>query len=303
MNLFFVFFSFIVIVLTGCGGGGGGSSTPVPNNQNPNSASASGSMQKRFQEDLAWLRSSQQLSAQSVDSQMSGAFSKAFGSTNSNSVYNFVRERVKYVYTYNEILNFNVTVRNGGQSMTGPLKQFIGEDDNKQTNGSVNMAGANIGAGLAHAEFDSGYEISIDLPVGKKEAGSFRLGLIALTKYYSIIPTSSGEELSVPAESRISVLVHEGRHSDCPEGFESINCGFTHRNCSSGPAAGLPACDNSLWGPYALGALYLKGTLNNYPRNSLNYRIIQSMIDDSFSRLDSQQMDALTNTEPLLNSF
>jgi hypothetical protein len=67
--------------------------------------------------------------------------------------------------------------------------------------------------------------------------------------------------------------------------------------------AGIDACENAFWGPYAMGAIYLKANQRNNPYGSVEYRIIEFMADDSLSRLDSAQKNALYNSEPELNSF
>jgi hypothetical protein len=104
-------------------------------------------------------------------------------------------------------------------------------------------------------------------------ADSTRLGLIILGP------------ACVDSSSRVlnmDILIHEGRHSDCPGGLSASdvalirgatqaefedgkvvlsnqNCGFRHTNCPAelGPdLAGLPACENQVWGPYALETLH-----------------------------------------------
>jgi hypothetical protein len=289
---FFVSTVFAGMTLAGCGssGGGGGGSAP--------------SGDARFKYDMTALSNSPMISAKSVDSQMNGAITKAFGGTNNSDVRQFINERIKYVFHVAEALNFRVSAYNslGQLEESGTLGEILG-DDAKPTSGQVNTAGMNIGAGLAAAEYDSGYEIKIQLPQGVLDAGSYRLGLVVITKYYSVIPDAKGKEYATPLEGRASVLIHEARHSDCPNGNGSSDCGFMHRECASGAAAGIPACDNSTWGPYAMGALYLKSTKNNHPVDSIEYAIIESMADDSFSRLDSQQKNALYHSNPELNSY
>ncbi|MBY0386072.1 hypothetical protein K2X05_13015 [bacterium] len=290
-RLFFI--SLMSVIYVGCGGSGGGGGN----------ASNTGTPTTRlFENDMNLLNNDSQFSAKATDTQMNGAITKVFGGTESRNVHRFISERVKYVYSFDEIFGFNIDVFSNNQKVySGTLKSMAGEEENDS--GPLNIAGANIGAGLAIAEYSENLEIKIHLPTGAMDIGSLRLGLVALTKYYSVIPTQDGKEISVPLDGRVSVLVHEGRHSDCPSGFSSDNCGFMHRKCTSGPAAGYPACDNSYWGPYALGGLYLKSALAKYRSSSMDYRIIQALMDDSFSRLTENQMDALYTTTPELNSF
>lgn len=286
-------FSCLIIIgaisslLTACGGGGSGSSSPKGS--------------ELFKKDMEWLSTSSMMSAKSVDGQMNGAFTKAFGGTSNYDVSLFIEERVKYVYGLSEAANFSVLFYENG-SLLGKMTMsglFGHENDpSKRT-----LLGLNAGAGLARREFETGYEIKVELPEGRVDAGSHRLGLIFLTGNYSTQMGQGGKRYPRPFEGRVSILVHEARHSDCPNGPGEADCGFSHRDCTTGEMAGLPACDNNFWGPYAIGALYLKATLNNHPYGSLEYRIIELMADDSLTRLDSAQKNALYNSEPELSSF
>lgn len=256
-----------------------------------------------FQRDMKWLASDTTYSAKALDTQMNGALQKAFGGIESSDVHNFISERVKYVYSFDEIMGFPITVRQQGQTVfSGKLKELMGEEE-AEDDGPLSIAGVNIGAGLAFVTATSDLDIKIRLPVGEKQAGSFRLGLVGIAKAYSYVEDADGKLYARPPEARVSVLVHEGRHSDCPNGATASDCGFMHSECTTGPAKGYVACDNSFWGPYAMDHLYLRGALNKYPMDSIEARIIEIMVDDSASRLTSQQMEALFKTEPELNSY
>ncbi len=272
-------------LLAACGSSGGGSSAPK-----------SGEL---FKKDMEWLSTSAMLSAKSVDGQMNSAFTKAFGGTTNSDVSLFIEDRVKYVYGLTEAANFKVHYYSYGSFLgTRTMRELVGTESAKDF-----TAGMNIGAGLAMEEYSSGYDLKVQLPEGLIDAGSFRVGLVFLTSNYSTQIGDKGKRYTRPREGRVSILVHEGRHSDCPSGHGKSDCGFSHRECTSGDMAGLPACDDSFWGPYAMGALYLKATQNNHPYGSVEYRIIEFMADDALSRLDSAQKNALYNSEPELNSF
>ncbi len=295
MNRLFITLTLLVVgtALTGCGGGGGGGGGAA-NGNNSNTA-------KLFQDDLNWLKSSTQTSAKATNNQFNGAVTKAFGGDQPLDVYKFVSARVKHVYSHDEVNNFRITVSFNGQSESALIKDLMGEED--ISNGEIFQAGANVGAALAYFQKQTNYDVLVALPTGPLKVNSFRVGLVSLTKYYAFLPDDKGNLIPIPPEGRVSVLVHEGRHSDCPQGIQSDDCAFGHRICPSGPAAGEPACDNSIWGPYALGGVYLTSTLTNYPQSSLEFHIVQFMADDSFSRLSKQQFDALSTTEPLLGSM
>lgn len=277
----------ISIILAACGSGGGGSSAPKGG--------------ELFKKDMEWLSTSSMMSGKSVDGQMNGALTKAFGGTTNSDVSLFIEDRIKYVYSLSEAANFSVLFyENASYLGTMTVARLFGHENepSKRT-----LLGLNAGAGLAHREFETGYDLKVELPEGRVDAGSFRLGLVFLTKNYSTQIGDKGRKYGRPREGRVSILVHEARHSDCPSGYGEADCGFSHRECTSGDMAGLPACDDSFWGPYAMGALYLKATQNNHLYGSVEYRIIEFMADDALSRLDSAQKNALYNSEPELNSF
>jgi hypothetical protein len=288
------------LTVVGCGGGGGGGAASGSNTADSNTG-------KLFQSDLKWLQSSVQASAKAADSQFNGAVTKAFGGDQPSDVYQFIRERVKHVYSDTEMAEFRVTARWGANSSQQWLiKEMSGEDI---SNGTVFQSGANDGASLAmflkinEKNMGLPIDLTVALPTGPLRVDSFRVGLVRLTKYYSVLPDDKGNLLPLPPESRISTLVHEGRHSDCPQGIQSDDCAFSHRICPSGPAKGEAACDNSLWGPYALGAIYLMSTLNNYAPNTKEHHLVKFMMEDSLSRLTKEQFEALETTDPLLGSI
>lgn len=91
-----------------------------------------------------------------------------------------------------------------------------------------------------------------------------RIGIVQLDKGY---------RSDDPRISRISTLVHEARHSDCPQGSSrddverlmrgdfplDRSCGNLHVICPEGHEyAGYAACDGDPWGAYAVEAIYLE---------------------------------------------
>lgn len=86
-----------------------------------------------------------------------------------------------------------------------------------------------------------------------------------------IMMLGRGYRQSFPEIARVATLVHEARHSDCPNGFPASalvtnsfrasdlnQCGHVHVDCPAGHAfGGLPACDASPWGAYSMNLIYL----------------------------------------------
>ncbi len=280
---------FISGLISGCGSSDdGGGSTPQGS--------------ALFKQDMQWLSTSSMVSAKAADGQMNGALTKAFGGTTKSDVFQFISDRIKYVYNVSEAVNFKVSAFSNGSLLgQGTLGEIMGESATLAKDDYT--AGMNAGAGLAVAGYDNDFQFKVHLPEGTVSAESTRVGIVLLTKYYSVVPGANGQQHQTPREGRVSILVHEARHSDCPNGFGKTDCGFGHSECTTGDMAGIPACDNNFWGPYAMGALYLRGTQDNYPYDSKEYRLIEFLADDSLSRLTSAQKNALYNTEPDLNSL
>jgi hypothetical protein len=140
--------------------------------------------------------------------------------------------------------------------------------------------------------------VGINIPaVGNIAVNSPRVGLIKLGEGYSRTlaqsyytnPEVFGSDPINNLDSegnkidRLSTLFHEARHSD----GSGKHLGFVHANCPAGhDLAGLPACDDSNNGPYAVGAMALKvlyiqcSTCSTLEKTRLKVSIL-----DSFSRL------------------
>lgn len=90
-----------------------------------------------------------------------------------------------------------------------------------------------------------------------------------------IMMLGEGYHPNYPEVARMATLVHEARHSDCPNGLPSeylqsehdgsgrslkllAQCGHIHSYCPSDHNfAGYQACDSTPWGAYSMGMIYL----------------------------------------------
>lgn len=127
-------------------------------------------------------------------------------------------------------------------------------------------------------------------------ADSPRVGIVAFTPRFSNLKNF---------ESRISVFVHEARHSDCPDGFDNQDCAYSHVICQSGDFVGEPACDSMAWGAYSVGWIYLREKISQYQEYSGDYRILEAMIFDIQSRIDEAALVEMNNedSKPRLDSI
>jgi hypothetical protein len=286
----------LALSITACGGGGGGgggaSNGSTPTNQ-------------LFIADMGKLSGSEVKGFAKANALIDNSFTKSFGGSSSADVKAFIEARVKHVYSTKEVEAFPVDIIfSNGHKETRVLNELFGGESETEANPSGSqLAGVNYGA-LAIMQKMNNAKVIVNTPDGAVESTSTRMGLIGLTGAYSTLKDQNDKEIPIPLEGRISVLVHEGRHSDCPDSFDAENCGYQHRICPTGhPLAGERACDNSVWGPYAIQAVYLSSTQDNYKVNSLENRVIEAMTNDNFSRIDPADIALMKTTSPELNSL
>jgi hypothetical protein len=288
----------LALSLTACGGGGGGGG----------GAAATGDTATTllYKEDIAKLANSEVKGFAKANALINNSFTKSFGGSTSADVKAFIDARVKHVYSKSEVEAFSADIIfSGGHKETRILKDLFqgGDEPEVNPNSGSQLAGVNYGGGLAIMQSMNRVKIVVNLPSGPVESNTSRIGLIGLTNGYSTLNVND-KTIPMPLEGRISVLVHEGRHSDCPDSFDADNCGYQHRICPAGhPLAGERACDNSVWGPYAIQGVYLSSTQDNYAANSFENRIIESMVNDNFSRVNPTDLELMKTTSPDLNSL
>jgi hypothetical protein len=182
-----------------------------------------------------------------VSADSGSPFDKVFGGTSNENIIRYLDKRLSHFLPSNTKL-----VSKKSSSIT-PFSE------------SVTVA-SNLGTAqyITNALEDRSAS-SITFPDGTKlDINSTRVGLIKLGAYENFGKIK-----------RISTLVHEGRHSDCPYGLdvaelkkyekgdeevktEALSCGMVHTPCPDGHEfEGQYACDRVPWGAYAVGGVYL----------------------------------------------
>jgi len=234
-------------------------------------------------------------------------FRKVFGGDTTSHVAQFIGERAKHVYSASEILKFRIDITDStGAQGSFTLFDEVGADPFSDPNSALTVQGVNFGTSLAIGQHDQKLKMIVQMPTGPVEVTSPRVGLIGLTPAYSStkVQTQSGAKTLIwPLEARVGILVHEGRHSDCPNGFEGQNCGYAHSRCTEGPAAGEIACDGDVWGPYAVEAVYLGAAKENWPADSNERRMIEFFYFDMLSRVSSEDLKKMADSFPELESL
>jgi hypothetical protein len=243
-------------------------------------------------EDRAELRNTQ---IQAPGGAEGAAFQRVFGGTSSTNVDEYIAARVRHLIGPDEKLSDFFNARVSG------IEDESEEDRRK-------IAAINAGSFVWLQRFMPGSpvhrkEVEFRSRDGKTEkVESPAIGVIQLGDSYarSIPSEESKEEIDLPWEFRIGILVHEGRHSDCPNPSEISNernlrgrlsfkeCGHPHGECPRGHEfAGIAACDvgEDRLGPYLVEALFLQAAMERTGISQRNKNFVRALQLDSRSRV------------------
>lgn len=284
--------------LTACGGGGGGG------------GGGSIDAQKAFSDDMKALSGTKVTSEKVANAEIPDSYTKVFGSASPAAVKSFIQARVKHVYAYDQLENFQVEFTSNGKTLgAGTIAQWSGGlGKNYGATRGVNYSSI-AGNHMANPNVN----VTVFTPNGPVNAQSYRVGLVGLTPGYAnmeVYNVSTKTTMQMPTllEDRISVLVHEGRHSDCHDTSQignpnPTNCGYGHAKCLSGPLAGAEACESVPWGAYGIQLVYMLAIQNNYAFGTDGYRYIDQMIDDLRSRFaqSPQTLATMKASDPQLD--
>lgn len=154
--------------------------------------------------------------------------------------------------------------------------------------GSVKTVMSNIGSALYLISKKSSALLGVEVNgVGKIAGTTPRIGLIKIGDgmFMPLMRKSGGTDFQSYANSlsRLSVFFHESRHSD----GNGKSLGFVHAICPEGHNyAGYNACDENLNGPYTIGAIFTKSTVNNCEKCSEGEKeALRNQYADSFNRV------------------
>jgi hypothetical protein len=197
-------------------------------------------------------------------------FQNIFGGTRSANVLGYFDERIHYV-----LPNLSDDTLQGRFSAVG-----VGSAREMASNISL-PAWIHV---LGHPDLNgyfriNGHDISVQ---------GTRTGLMRFGEGYA----------DYPDVARLGVLVHEARHSDCPEGLPNAffqsgdlsrlrQCGHNHTRCPAGHTfGGLPACDSEPWGAYSVSMVYFSTLARSCANCSEQDRqVAEAQALDSSSRL------------------
>ncbi|HVJ66182.1 MAG TPA: hypothetical protein VM901_13070 [Bdellovibrionota bacterium] len=176
-------------------------------------------------------------------------FEEIFGGSESSDVVNFVDDRINYLEAPNRNPNERLYLATAKMNTYTPA-----------FNRGTELFFTALGAGESLRYSFAGRFLPLD---------DSRVGLVSLGKSFFQIshPLPAVEHLA-----RMSLLVHEARHSDCTHGIRRSDlkkmimgieasdktCGQVHVVCPEGhDYAGVHACDASPWGAYAVDSVFV----------------------------------------------
>jgi len=208
-------------------------------------------------------------------------FDQVFSGKDSQAVFSYVMERVRYVLPrFTDVIG---RIRLDGQPVDAGTTEI--EDDPR-------LGASNDGVWLWFVNVAEPGNLQLVFGDRLLDIESTRVGIITLGPGYT---------KSLPQLARVSVQVHEARHSDCTGGLPpsdvellqageaplTTSCGHSHVECPPGHEfAGLPACDDHAWGAYAVEMLFAEAVGSHCPKCTEEDRQIGMIIAlDSSTRI------------------
>ncbi|MBI2606408.1 MAG: hypothetical protein HYW49_10040 [Deltaproteobacteria bacterium] len=183
-------------------------------------------------------------------------FAHVFGGTSASNVIDFLDARINYIIPQSADLEARLRM--------GTIYKSLGDESGASKPAEAFTMATNIGMVLwLEREANRPHEIRFTFGDAMIPLDSSRIGIVQLGEGY----TNPKFELV----ARTGTLVHEARHSDCTGGLtkadiarlkqgelpEKRTCGHMHVTCPAKHAMhGLAACDDHMWGAYAVGAMY-----------------------------------------------
>lgn len=255
----------------------------------------------------------------SEHSYFSSAFRNVFGGNNTEVVVNYLKERVRVALNESDLEDAKI-------SSDRPLTYVEWMSDGQNLHNEDNEKSVTIASNLGAAYAMIG-RVNATVPTLITRAGSFpiastRAGIISLSKHYAPTYKIQGNNLPHPLLARLSIIVHEGRHSDCTGGFpadhvmkaqaaQSIDdfiakinvpqaqCSHMHVKCPAGSQLeGIYACDKSVWNAYGVQAIYLFNAAINSNMNPQEMEQIENHIGSALYRIPVNFKMLMQTTSP-----
>jgi hypothetical protein len=229
------------------------------------------------------------------------SIAKIFGGTSNENVNEYLDTRLHYYVGDEDTGSLNPPDLDEKPWNKGELNL------NQDSTAKGTLGAFNYGMSLWMDAILSNTSASFTLNGKTEPIDSPRVGIVVLGPGYTdVVQGDDGHFYRLPMEFRLSLLVHEARHSDCTGGmnqaqintvkaftnstqyieyFQNGTCGHMHTICPpSHEFHGLAACDLQAWGAYAIQAEYLRG-LSLSSRYSVGYQnFLRNMAIDAESR-------------------
>lgn len=174
-----------------------------------------------------------------IDGSQIEGFSEVFGGNSTSSVVSYLESRVNYIFS--EVTDYRSRLVLASPALINKFAYF----------------GRNESRDIWYTSLiNEPNDVRIVINNNEVDIPSSRIGVVNLGDIFA----------QSDAITRAITLVHEARHSDCPEGaktseiqrwFDNLppidrTCGQLHGSCTNGG----PSCDTFAWGPYAIDFIY-----------------------------------------------
>ncbi|MBY0314682.1 MAG: hypothetical protein K2Q26_04140 [Bdellovibrionales bacterium] len=252
-------------------------------------------------------------------SYFSKAFLSVFDGRNQQVVLNYLKDRVRVALNESDLEDAKIS-SDRPLTFVNWLSDGLNHFNIDEEKG-VTMA-SNIGAAYALLGQVNGTVPTLITRAGDFPLASTRAGVISLSKHYAPTYKIQGKTIPNPLLPRLSIIVHEGRHSDCTGGFSAnhvaqaqvaqsiddflakINapqaqCSHMHVQCPKGSQLeGVYACDKSVWNAYGVQAIYLINATINSNMNPEEIEQIETHIGSALYRIPENFKMLMQTTSP-----
>jgi hypothetical protein len=254
------------------------------------SATTSGAAVDLVNSDIKAFSHIDQDALNTYDASHGGLFSTIYGGTTPRAIKNYLSTRIHYYMTADD------------------LSRFSTNDDGKYTGwaneSNVEVGASNIGMGLWLQGLVDGVNVVITDGTQSYNVDNSRFGLMEIGPGYKPSVETNRGSVPLPAAYRQAILLHEARHSDCTGGvtqadldvlrqsqsmteteekYKAKACGHLHSACPSGDYQGLLACDDIVWGAYAVQYIFVDAM--DAVATGVDKAILDMTVIDTKSRL------------------
>jgi len=250
-----------------------------------------------------------------LEDKFQSAYLSFFGGFEYRHLAQFIADRVHWIMTPDELDKIQFLPKDLAlpSGLRRPKKKMDDGKEEELEKRELARAASNVGTNIYLAALAQGTPIQILIEGQQYPVESSRVGIVSMGKAYLLqvkVREPDGRTYVVPAphEIRLSILLHEARHSDCnaeitpwdlsalsgafedfERDFRAKSCGHLHVTCASNhpipELRGQTACDGEPWGSYMTSVLSLRASRDTYQQGSREWRILDVFLSSNMHRL------------------